>query len=65
MRENNERMKTSPKLPKPDFDARWKEAIEHLHDYFISFFFADLAPLINWKKEVKFLDKELQQLELV
>lgn len=44
-----------------DDDAPWKEAIELYFQEFMTFFFPELAPQIDWKQPYEFLDKELQQ----
>ncbi|MEZ4960542.1 MAG: hypothetical protein R2830_12050 [Saprospiraceae bacterium] len=46
----------------PNFDARWKDTIRHLHERIIEFFFPALYLIIDFSKGVRFLDKELQQL---
>ena len=44
------------------FDSPWKNIIETYFEEFMAFFFPQFHKLINWKQEVHFLDKELQQL---
>lgn len=44
-----------------DYDNPWKSIIELYFRDFISFFFPWIEPEIDWSKEIKFLDKELQK----
>ncbi|HBY76151.1 MAG TPA: cytosolic protein, partial [Cyanobacteria bacterium UBA11148] len=47
--------------PQTEFDTPWKDAIEHYFQEFIAFFFPQAYSQIDWKREIEFLDKELQQ----
>ena len=49
-------------LPQPNLDAHWKDVIIHLHTDFVRFFLPSLATEIDFSKDVRLLDKELQQL---
>ncbi len=49
-------------IPQADYDARWKHLIKALHRQFVKRFFPLLYDLIDWTKEVQFLDKELLKL---
>ncbi|GAP94921.1 hypothetical protein [Leptolyngbya sp. NIES-2104] len=48
--------------PNTDYDNPWKSIIELYFQDFLQFFFPWIAPEINWSREVKFLDKELQKI---
>ncbi len=48
--------------PQANFDARWKEIILYLHQYFILKFFPGLYERIDFCKGVRSLDKELQKI---
>jgi predicted transposase/invertase (TIGR01784 family) len=43
-------------------DEIWKEIIEKLFEKFVEFFLPDVYPEINFKKSIKFLDKEFNKL---
>jgi len=47
--------------PSTDYDNPWKSIIELYFRDFISFFFPWIEPEIDWSREIKFLDKELQK----
>jgi len=44
-----------------DYDSPWKEIIERYFPEFMAFFFPEVYAAIDWTKEYRFLDKELQQ----
>jgi Domain of unknown function (DUF4351) len=44
-----------------DFDSPWKEGLEDYFPEFMAFFFPLIAAEIDWEREIKFLDTELQQ----
>ena len=46
-----------------DYDSPWKEAIEHYFPEFMEFYFLKAFALIDWSKEYRFLDQELQAIE--
>ena len=46
-----------------DFDSPWKEALEKFLRPFLALCFPAVEALIDWSREVVFLDKELQALE--
>ena len=50
-----------PKIPTPDYDSPWKEALEFYFPQFMTFFFPAIAAEIDWQRGWEFLDKELQQ----
>jgi hypothetical protein len=52
----------SPLFLLTDFDARWKIAIEQMHQHFMFMFFPHLATRVNFNKPVRSLDKELQKI---
>ncbi|MFM2394038.1 MAG: hypothetical protein RLZZ546_2020, partial [Bacteroidota bacterium] len=43
-------------------DELWKGAIEDFADSFIKYFYPNYIHLIDWKKEIEFLDSELPRL---
>ena len=43
------------------FDESWKEALEHLFQYFMEFFFPEVYEEIDWDKGYETLDNELHQ----
>ncbi|AEG30870.1 RpnC/YadD family protein [Thiomicrospira cyclica] len=45
-----------------DHDSPWKEALELRFPEFLALLFPHVYALINWQREVIFLDKELQQI---
>ncbi len=45
-----------------DHDSPWKEALELRFPEFLALLFPDVYALVNWQREVIFLDKELQQI---
>ena len=45
-----------------DFDNSWKEAIEHLFESFMKFFFPKASLEIDWSKKYEFLDNEFRKL---
>jgi hypothetical protein len=47
--------------PQTEYDSPWKNMLEIYFRDFISFFFCDLEPKIDWTKPIEFLDKELRQ----
>jgi hypothetical protein len=48
--------------PNTDYDNAWKTIIELYFRDFIQFFFPWIEPEIDWSREPKFLDKELQKI---
>ncbi|MBN9693006.1 MAG: transposase [Verrucomicrobia bacterium] len=46
-----------------DFDSPWKEALEKFLRPFLALCFPEVEALIDWSREVVFLDTELQALE--
>lgn len=46
---------------KDDYDSPWKEAIEEYFQEFMEFYFSEAAAQINWEREYKFRENELQQ----
>ena len=44
------------------FDSPWKDIIEAFFPQFMEFFVPESLKDINFEKEVKFLDKELEKL---
>jgi hypothetical protein len=48
--------------PNTDYDNPWKSIIELYFREFIQFFFPWIEPEIDWSREPKFLDKELQKI---
>ena len=47
-----------------DYDSPWKNALEDYFDEFMAFFFPDVSSNIDWRRNIEFLDKELQQVAL-
>jgi hypothetical protein len=47
--------------PLTDYDNPWKEALERYFPEFMTFFLADAAADIDWRRKYEFLDKELRQ----
>lgn len=45
-----------------NFDETWKEAITEYFESFMSFFYPEIHPRINWQKTPISLDKELEQI---
>lgn len=45
-----------------DQDSPWKEILRQYFPEAIAFFFPDLHRLIDWNKQIEFLDKEFQQI---
>lgn len=41
------------------YDSPWKSAVERLFPHFLTFFFAEIHALIDWKQPYKFLSQEL------
>ena len=52
---------TDPLLDNQDHDSPWKEALELRFPEFLALLFPDVSALIDWQREVTFLDKELQK----
>jgi Domain of unknown function (DUF4351) len=48
--------------PRTDQDSPWKMILRHYFQDAITFFFPDTARLIDWRKPIEFLDKELLQI---
>jgi hypothetical protein len=48
--------------PNTDYDNPWKSIIEMYFRDFIRFFFPTIEPEIDWSRDVRFLDKELQKI---
>ena len=44
-----------------DMDNTWKELIDNLFEFFIAFFFPQFYAIIDWSRNIEFLDKEFQQ----
>jgi hypothetical protein len=47
---------------KADYDSPWKEILEQFFEPCLRFFFPRLHAQIDWRHEIVFLDKELQQI---
>ncbi|WP_246293905.1 hypothetical protein [Desulfobacter latus] len=47
---------------KQTFDSPWKQVIETFFPQFMSFFVPGSENDIDWSREIKFLDKELQKI---
>ncbi|MYM66025.1 DUF4351 domain-containing protein [Pseudoduganella sp. FT55W] len=45
--------------PPARYDVPWKAVLTHAFRDFISFFFSELSPKVDWSKRPRFLDKEL------
>lgn len=54
--------KSDEDAQRDDFDGAWKEVIERYLHEFMDYFFAEASAGIDWKRPVRFLDKELQKL---
>ena len=48
--------------PIADYDNSWKQAIELYFEQFILLCFADIYPLIDWRRGFQVLEQELQQI---
>lgn len=48
--------------PIADYDNSWKQAIEQYFEQFILLCFADIYPLIDWRRGFQVLEQELQQI---
>jgi len=48
--------------PLADYDSPWKQLLEWYFEPFMRFFFPVAHALIDWRRSVQFLDKELQQI---
>ncbi len=49
-------------MTKNDYDSPWKTVLEHYFQECLEFYFPDIATSIDWTKQHKFLDKELQRI---
>ena len=47
---------------KDDYDRPWKEVLDTLFEYFLSFFFPEIHAQIDWSRKWEFYDKEFQKL---
>ncbi len=63
MTAEKKKITTKKEAEKSKYDSAWKKVIKQLFKDFLEFFFTDIHNVIDFNKEIIFLDKELKEID--